>query len=230
MQVVIIAGGLGTRLGELTKNIPKSLVSVGGKPFLQLQIERLKEQGIRDIVLCIGHLGQDIKDYFGDGSRFGVNLRYSLERTLLGTAGAVKNAEPLLADYFFTLYGDSYVSIDYQNILDFFLPLRKLGLMTVYHNKDLYDRSNTEIDGNFVINYSKNLKTQEMVYIDYGVNLFRKEVLKLIPEKQAYPLESVFAELIRQKQLLAYEVKERFYEIGSVSGLTELNELTRRKQ
>lgn len=221
IQVVILAGGLGTRLGELTRNLPKSLIVVGDKPFLQYQIELLKKQGVTEIVLCIGHLGDAIERYFGDGSRFGVTLRYSREKQLLGTAGAIKNAEPLLADLFFTLYGDSYLSLDYRSIERYFRCRQKLALMTVYRNYDQYDKSNTEVQGDLVLKYSKVQKTPGMVYIDYGANLFQKKVLQFIPENQFYSLEGVFSALIERQELLAYEVEERFYEIGSSQGVRE---------
>ena len=107
MQVAILAGGLATRLGELTQNVPKSLLMIGDKPFLQCQLERLREGGIEDIVLCTGHLGHQIQDYFGDGRRFGVNLVYSHEEKPVGTAGALRLAEDRLQDPFLTIYGDS---------------------------------------------------------------------------------------------------------------------------
>ncbi len=211
----------GTRLGNLTKNVPKSLMSIQGKPFLEYQLEFLKINGIRDIVLCVGHLGTQIKDRFGDGSSFDMSIRYSTEDKLLGTAGAVKKAEPMLDDIFFTMYGDSYLFLDFKDIMRFFEVNNKLALMTVYKNHNLYDRSNTTIKDNLVKRYSKIDITPEMVYIDYGVNVFRKQTLGLIPENQYCSLETVFPQLIEAKELLAYEARERFFEIGSINGITE---------
>jgi len=222
MQVVILAGGLGTRLRPVTEETPKSLIEIQGKPFLEYQLEFLKEGGVGDIILCIGYLGQKIEKYFGDGRRFGVNLRYSYEKEqLLGTAGALKNAEWLLDDMFFTMYGDSYLFLDFADVLSYFQSLKKLALMTVYQNQDKYERSNTVVKGNLVKNYSKKERTKGMVYIEYGANIFKKEVFKLVPEKQPYFLEDLFPRLIEQKELLAYEVNERFYQIGSPEGLEE---------
>lgn len=221
MQVIILAGGMGTRLGSLTKGLPKSLVPIHGKPFLEYQLECLKTNGIRDIVLCIGHLGAQIKERFGDGSSFGVNISYSTEDKLLGTAGAIKKAEPLLEETFYTMYGDSYLFLDFKEVMKFFKANNKLALMTVYKNHNLYDRSNTAITENLVKKYSKTDITPEMIYIDYGVNVFRKQALSLIQENQYCSLESIFPQLIEANELLAYEVKERFYEIGSISGMKE---------
>jgi NDP-sugar pyrophosphorylase family protein len=120
MQAVILAGGLGTRLRPLTAKRPKAMVSIAGRPFLEYQIGLLRDAGIDDIVLCVGYLAEQIIDYFGDGSSFGVRLRYSVERErLLGTAGAVKQAEPLLTDIFFLTYGDSYLRLDYRAVWNY---------------------------------------------------------------------------------------------------------------
>ncbi len=221
MQVAIIAGGLATRLGKLTQSVPKSLLMIGNKPFLQCQLERLREAGIRDVVLCTGHLGHQIQDYFGNGSRFGVNLVYSHEERPIGTAGALRLAKDKLQDPFFTIYGDSYLFLDFSAILHYFSSQTKLALMTVYKNDDLYDKSNTVVKDNLVQRYSKKEKTTDTVYIDYGANLFRKRCLELVPEGQFCSLEDLFAQLVERKELLAYEVKERFYEIGSLQGLAE---------
>jgi len=222
MQVVILAGGLATRLGRLTQKIPKSLVRVREKPFLEYQLAWLRKNKIKDVILCVGHLGDRIEDYFGDGNRFGVSIKYSYEREkLLGTVGALKNAERLLDDVFFSLYGDSYLFLDFAEVLAYFQSQDKLALMTVYRNYDKYERSNAAVGGNLVKRYSKTEKTGEMVYIEYGADLFRKEVLKLIPENQTYSLEDLFPKLIEREELLAYEVRERFYQIGSPEGLAE---------
>jgi len=227
MQIVILAGGMGTRLRDITENLPKSLISIKDKVFLEHQFGFLKLNGIKDIVLCVGHLGEQIKKMFGNGSAFGVNITYSTEDKLLGTAGALKNAEPLLDDIFFTIYGDSYLFLNFTEVKQFFELNNRLALMTVYKNHNFYDRSNTEIEGSLVKQYSKSDLTPNMIFIDYGANIFRKQVLSIIPENQYYPLEVVFAKLIEKKELLAYEVKERFYEIGSINGIKEFTNYIR---
>ena len=221
IQVVILAGGMATRLGELTKNRPKSLVEIQGKPFLAYQLELLKDHEISDIVLCIGHLGGQIRKAFGDGSNYGVHLTYSLEDEPLGTAGALKNAAPYLNDTFLVIYGDSYLLLDFVKIYAYFLTQQKLSLDTVFRNNDAFDASNIVIRDNMVEGYSKSEKTPDMVYIDCGAVIFHKEVLQLIPEDHFYSLEELFLRLIEKEQLLAFEVKERFYEIGSPQGLKD---------
>ena len=229
IQIAILAGGLATRLGALTKNRPKSLVEILHKPFLAYQLELLNNNGITDIVLCIGYLGTQIKDTFGDGNKYGVHISYSLEETPLGTAGALKNAASLLHDTFFVMYGDSYLFLDFQKVYKYFVSQNKLGLDTVFKNYDSFDKSNTAVNGNMVTKYSKIEKTKDMVYIDYGATLFRKEVLQLIPANQKYALEDLFIRLSEMKQLLAYDVSERFYEIGSPRGLKDFEAFAKEK-
>ena len=223
MQVVIIAGGLGTRLGSLTVNQPKSMIQILGKPFIEYQFDLLTKGSVNDVVLCLGYQSQQIEDYCGDGRKFGVNLKYSFEGKPLDTAGAIKLAEPLLEEYFFTLYGDSYVFIDFKDMLSVWQQKKSLGVMSVYQNHDRFDKSNTAVVDGRVTFYSKE-KRENLKYIDYGVNLFRKEVLNLIPEAEPYSMGTLFNQLISRNELLAFEVKKRFYEIGSVNGLTEFTE------
>lgn len=224
MQVAILAGGLATRLGDLTKNRPKSMVEVYGKPFIEYQLELLRKGGIDNIILCLGHAGEQIERHCGNGKKYGVNIKYSIEDKLLGTAGALKKAEVLLNDVFFTMYGDSYLFLDFPAAMRNFKSQNKLAQMTVFRNYDRYDRSNTAVEGNLVKKYSKQERTEDMTYIDYGANIFRKEVLRMIPENQFYSLEDLFPCLIEMDELLAFEVKERFYEIGSPQGLKEFIE------
>ncbi len=229
MQVAIIAGGLATRLGELTKSQPKSMIMIEGKPFLAYQLEYLKKAGVRNVILCTGHLGQQIEDYFGDGSKFGISIEYSREDRPLGTAGALKRAESKLLDIFFTLYGDSYLFLDYKLALSHFKSKNKLGMMSVYKNRDLYDKSNTAVSDGMVKRYSKQEKTQDMVYIEYGANIFDKKVLEMIPQDKPYGLEDLFPRLIEKEQLAAYEVTERFYETGSKQGIQDFTEFIQGK-
>ena len=187
MQMVIICGGLGTRLGHLTKYTPKSMIQIEGKPFLEYQIENLKKQSVTDIVLCVGYLCEKIEEYFGNGQRFGVNIKYSFEKEkLLGQIGAVKNAEPLLEDIFFIMYGDSYLSVDLHKVYNFFLQHDKLALMVVYKNQDKYDRSNIIIEDNMVTGYGEKQRTKDMIYIDYGTSILRKKVLEYVPKEAPY--------------------------------------------
>jgi len=203
------------------------LVQIQGRHFLEYQLEFLKRGGVEDIVLCIGHMGEQIEQCFGDGRKYGVSIKYSHEDKLLGTAGALKKAEALLDDTFFTMFGDSFVSLDFGRVMSHFCSRNKLALMAVYRNHDRYDRSNTEIRGDLVKRFSKKEKTHDMVYVEYGVDVFRKEVLDMVPANEFYSLDDLFPRLIEQQELLAFEVNERFYEIGSLQGLKEFEQLVK---
>ena len=228
MQMVVLCGGLATRLGDLAKNIPKSMIEIDGKPFLEYQIENLKNHSIRDLVLCVGHLSEQIENYFGDGKKFGVNIQYSHDGDKpLGSIGAIKNAEPLLEDEFFIMYGDSYLSVDFQKAYSFFIQNNKLGLMVVYKNYDKYDKSNIVVKDNMVVKYGKNNRTNDMIYIDYGTSVIRKKALDLIPKNTFYTTGQFFSDLIKKEELLAFEAKKRFYHIGNPESLEEFRHFIR---
>jgi NDP-sugar pyrophosphorylase family protein len=224
MQVVILAGGLATRLGDFTRDHPKSLINIQGKPFLEYQLEILRRADIRNVVLCLGHFSEQIVRYFGDGNSFGVNIHYCIEDKPLGTAGALRNAKGLLDDVFFCMYGDSYLSVNFLEVMRYFESQDKLALMTVFNNHNLFDKSNTAVKGNLVSRYEKNDSAGDMSYIDYGLHIFRKRTLDMVPAGKFYSLEDLFFRLIALQELLAYEVGERFYEIGSPQGLRDFNE------
>jgi NDP-sugar pyrophosphorylase family protein len=230
IPVVILAGGLATRLRPVTEKIPKSLVPVAGKPFLAHQLELLRSRGICRAVLCVGYLGDMIQHDFGDGSAFGIQLDYSFDGPqLLGTGGAVKQALPLLGEEFFVLYGDSYLPVEYRPVAEFFRRSAKLGCMTVYRNEGRYDTSNVVFREGEIAVYDKKKRLPEMRHIDYGLSLFKASVFNSYPPGQPFDLTEVMGKLVREKQLAGYEVRERFYEMGSPAGLAELEKLLQQR-
>jgi N-acetyl-alpha-D-muramate 1-phosphate uridylyltransferase len=221
--VAILAGGLATRLRPLTETIPKSLIEVAGRPFLATQLEQLAAQGLRRVVLCVGYLGEMIVEEFGDGSAFGVELQYSFDGpVLLGTGGALRQALPMLGEEFYTLYGDSYLPIDFQQVGQAFVDQGKSGLMTVFRNEGLYDTSNVEFADGRIFDYSKSSLTPEMHHIDYGLSLFRASAFEGYGQAEKIDLAEIMSRLLTEGQLAGFEVSNRFYEIGSHSGLGEL--------
>jgi NDP-sugar pyrophosphorylase family protein len=228
VQTVIMAGGMGTRLGRLTARRPKSLVTIQGRPFLEHQIELLRENGIRRILLCTGHFGDQIKARFGAGRELGVAIQYSEEgEDLLGTGGALKKAEPLLEEQFFLLWGDSYLLLDYREIWSAFIKSRSLGLMVVYKNSNERIRSNVAVRDGRVARYDKWQPHPDMLYIDNGLSAWSKEILKMMPAGRPLQLERLFQKLALRGEVTAYETEQKFYEIGSVSGLAELRRIRR---
>ena len=221
-------GGMGTRLGDITKKIPKSMVEINGEPFFVHQMRLLHARGIRKVVLCVGHLGEMIRDYAGNGERFGVEIQYSFHGpTLRGTAGAIHQALPMLGESFFVLYGDSYLPCDYGQVMRVFEGSGLQGLMTVYRNLNQFDTSNVEFSDGRIIAYDKRERTPRMHHIDYGLGVFRAEAFGKIAPGASKDLAEIFQELLRDGQLAACEIGERFYEIGSVAGIEYLSRLLR---
>jgi NDP-sugar pyrophosphorylase family protein len=222
IPVALLAGGLATRLRPLTATVPKVMVEVAGRPFIDHQLALLRAHGIRRVVLCLGHLGEMAEDYLGDGSACGMDLRYSYDGDrLLGTGGALRQAAPLLDEVFWVLYGDSYLEIDYRAVLADFLRQDALGLMTVMHNGDQWDRSNVVFRDGRVVTYSKRQRTAEMQHIDYGLSLLRREALAHLSAEGPCDLADLYGELIARGRMAGHEVTRRFYEIGSPAGLAE---------
>ena len=226
IPVAILAGGLATRLKPITEKVPKILVPVAGKPFLTHQLELLRRQGIARAVLCVGYLGEMVQRDFGDGSAHRVRLDYSVDGpVLLGTGGAIRQALPLLGEQFFVLYGDSYLPVPFAPVAERFKQSGKPGLMTVFRNEGRFDASNVIFaDGDIKV-YDKKHRLPEMQHIDYGLSMFRSEAFEAYPAGKAFDLADVMHELVLRKQLAGFEVKERFYEIGSHAGLAELDAL-----
>lgn len=226
IPVAILAGGLATRLLPLTEKIPKVLLPVAGKPFLAHQLSLLRTRGIRKVVLCLGHLGEQVFNEFGDGHAFDIQLEYCFDGPkLLGTGGALRQALPKLGESFFVLYGDSYLPTPFAPIADFFQSSGKDGLMTVFRNEGLYDASNVVFRSGEIEIYDKKNKCPEMHHIDYGLSLFKARVFRDWPAGRAFDLAEVMQKLIRERNLAGFEVAQRFYEIGSRAGLAELEAL-----
>ncbi len=216
--VAILAGGLATRLGLIAETIPKAMVPVGGRPFLEHQLEYLRSQGVRRVVICAGHLGERIVSAFGDGAQFGIQIDYSFDgEALRGTAGALRHALPLLGDAFFVLYGDSWLPTDFGAVRSAFVSRGAPALMTVFHNRGRWDRSNVWLAEGRILAYDKRNPVPEMEHIDYGLSVLTPAALG----GDEADLADVFMRLA-PGSLTGFEVHERFYEIGSPAGLEEL--------
>ncbi len=225
MQAVVLAGGLGTRMHPHTEKVPKSMLEVGGRPFIDWQLELLARSGLRDVVLCVAHLGELIRDHVGDGARYGLSVRYAVEEPgrLLGTAGALRAAIGLLAPCFLVTYGDSYLRFDYGE------PLRMLeqhadcdGVMAIYRNQGALEPSNVATDGSWVLRYKKNATEPEVDHVDYGATALRREVVEALTAGSAIGLDRVQEALASRGRLRALVVHDRFFEIGSPAGRADL--------
>jgi NDP-sugar pyrophosphorylase family protein len=231
LPVAVLAGGLATRLRPITETIPKALVEVEGRPFVHWQLEYLWGQGVRDVTLCIGHLGEMVRDSVGDGSAFNIRVTYSEDGPLLlGTGGALRAALPLLGQEFFVLYGDSFLPIEFGPVVQAFRKSGKSALMTVLHNSDRLDQSNVWFEGGRMIVYDKRSPVPQMQFIDYGLSALRAEPLLRYAASEVFDLADVFHDLSTRGDLVGHEVHERFYEIGSPSGLEETRRFIRERR
>jgi len=219
--VAILAGGLATRMRPVTERIPKALIEVAGRPFVERQLELLQREGVRKVVLCVGYLGEMIEDVIGDGSRFGLSVSYSLDgERLLGTGGALRRALPLLGQHFFVLYGDSYLDIEYAPVQAAYRESGLPALMTVFRNEGRWDTSNVLFDGSRVVRYDKRHPTPDMKFIDYGLGVLSRDLFDLAKE-EVFDLSDLYAGLAGTGRLAGFEETQRFYEIGTPSGLAE---------
>jgi N-acetyl-alpha-D-muramate 1-phosphate uridylyltransferase len=228
--IAILAGGQATRLHPITKEIPKALLELAGKPFIFHQLEMLKANGATHIVICVGYLGYMLEDYIRIGNDLGLTIDFSFDgNELLGTAGAIKKALPLLGNSFAVMYGDSYLTANFYPIAEFFAKSNKKGLMTVFKNEGKWDVSNIVYTDGKIIKYDKKHITPEMKYIDYGLLFFKPEAFIKITDRQIYDLADLCIDLINEDQMVGYEVKQRFYEIGSFAGLEETKRYLEKK-
>ena len=228
LPLALLAGGLASRLGAMTERVPKSLLEVAGEPFIVHQLRLLTAQGVRDVVICCGHLGGMIADFVGDGERFGCRVRYSFDGPpLLGTGGAIRKALPLLGPHFWVMYGDSYLTAEFHPALRAFEESGKHGLMTVFENDDRWDTSNVEFAEGRIIRYDKRDRIPEMRHIDYGLGIYSAAAFADWPEGAAFDLSEVQSDLIARGAMAGFEVAERFFEIGSVDGLAETDAFLR---
>ena len=229
MQAVILAGGLGTRLGPLTRKMPKPMVPVAGVPYLEHQLRLLARQSFRDVLLLTGYLGDQIEKYFGGGSRLGLRLRYSRETQPQGTGGALRDARSLLGEGFLLLYGDSLLPIAYAAATRRLKDSAALGVIVVYRDPsgETAVRPNVALDrSGLVTRYDKTAAADaDLEYVEAGVSCFRREVLDLLPAAGPASFEEcVFPRLIDRRQLAALPTSQRFYDIGTPERLQAIEE------
>jgi mannose-1-phosphate guanylyltransferase len=220
MQVAILAGGLGTRLHPITLSLPKPMVLIHGRPFLEYQLEWVRHFGFDRVLLLIGYRAEAIEQHFEDGRRWNLEIRYSVEPTPMGTAGALKLAEVSLDDEFLLLNGDTYLPIDYRVMARSFDTGAAKGLMAVYANPDGIAPNNVEVsDTGMVVRYDKNLSPR-LNGVDAGAYVMSKRALSAIPAGRASALEGeLFPAMALAGELRAHRVAERYYDIGTFERL-----------
>jgi len=227
MKAVILAGGLGTRLRGVVHNKPKGMAPVRGRPFLQYQIEQLKEDGIDEVVLCVAYLAHQIKDYFGEGREFGVEIKYATEKRPLGTGGALKNAQEYLReDTFLVLNGDTYVDMDLFDFLRYHRDRGSKGTIALARVDKPEEYGTVLLDDNQrVRKFVEKSKTRESYsVINAGVYLLEPEVLDYIPSGKKISLEKeIFPDLVRRNlPLFGYLTSGYFVDIRIPEGYARI--------
>lgn len=229
MQAVILAGGLGTRLGRLGAARPKTLMEVGGSPFAHHQLSWLATEGVTDVVYCLGHLGEQVRDFVGDGSSWELRVTYVEDgEVLLGTAGALRGAfdAGVLAPHFLVVYGDSHLTVSLADLDAAFGRSGLDAMMAVYRNDGRFDTSNVVFEDGRLIRYDKGRPPEwidRMHHIDYGVSILDRSVIAALGA--VADLADVMRDLSVAGRVAGFEVHERFYEIGTPESLAELDQL-----
>jgi NDP-sugar pyrophosphorylase family protein len=223
LPIAILCGGLATRLRPVTETVPKSLISIHGEPFIHYQLRYLYDQGIRDVVLCVGYLGHMIEGFVGDGKAFGLNVKYSYDGDkLLGTGGAINKALTYLGEDFFVMYGDSYLPINFNQVETAYFESKKVALMTILENSGKWDKSNVIYQNGEILEYNKRSNNSAMHYIDYGLSILSSSIIKVYNINDHFDLSDLYHELSIMKKMAGFIVSERFYEIGSFDGISDL--------
>lgn len=227
-QVVILAGGLGTRLRPITETIPKPLVEVAGRPFLTWQLQDLKRQGFRRVLLLVGYLGQKIQDHYGDGSSMDLEITYAFEHEPLGTGGAVKAAMSHLDETFILLNGDSFQKVDLSEMASDFMNRQLRGLISTYDNQlPTPVVPNLKVKDGLVTEYKKGGGIEHgFHFVDSGVYVLNRDIFGQFPAAR-FQLEQLWPDLVKQHRLGSFAVNERFYDIGTPERLKQFEEVVR---
>jgi len=229
LTVAILAGGFATRVRPLTETIPKSMIEIHGQPFVHWQMRQLAKAGVTEVIFCVAYRADAIIEFLGDGSNYGMRVRYSHDGpNQLGTGGAIVKALPLLGKQFLVLYGDSYLPTDYSKIIKVYCDSNKPALMTVYANHGRFDASNVDFTNGELRRYQKGINSPEMTHIDYGLTCFDESVFSRYSPAITLDLAEICTQLASQNLLAGYEVEERFYEIGSHKGIVDFTEYVER--
>jgi MurNAc alpha-1-phosphate uridylyltransferase len=229
LPVVVLAGGLGTRVASLTGDrVPKALLPVAGRPFIDHKIDELVGHGVTDVVLLVGHRAQAMVDHVGDGSRYGIGVRCIEDGpTLLGTGGAVRAALDELPEAFWIAYGDTLLSVPMAEVEELFLTSGAGALMTVLHNRDEVQPSNVTVADGRVVAYRKGDPPGTHEYIDYGLLLLSAELFRPFPPGQAFDLGELLRPAVEEGRVAAYVVDAPFHDIGTPEALSQTDALLR---
>lgn len=228
MKVVIMAGGKGTRIASVNSEVPKPMIEVLGKPILEHQVDVLKKQGFNDYIFVIGHLGHVIKNYFGDGSKFGISIEYIIEETPLGTAGALYYLKDKVEEDFVLLNGDIIFDVDINRFYEYHKKHEGLATILVHPNNHPYDSGLIETDNDGMVIDWINKEAERVWYhnlVNAGIHILSAKVLDRFVEAKKTDLDrEVLKPMINEKQLFAYSSPEYIKDMGTPKRYDEVIE------
>lgn len=222
LPVAVLAGGLGTRISSVVGNRPKILLPVAGRAFLEWKLESLARSGVERVLLLLGKGAPDVIDYLKRLDTLNLEVDVLVEeQELLGTGGALLRAIGMLGHSFWVTYGDNYIEVPMAEVERFFDERDCDAVMTVFRNRDRWDRSNIRIDGDLIVEYEKSAEEGRFEYIDYGMSIFTKAAFEGSTRGEVFDLTEVIRSLILRGRVRAFEVTSRFYDIGTPASLRE---------
>lgn len=223
---VILAGGLGTRLQPLTDTIPKPLLPIQGKPLLEYIIQNLKLHGIKEIILSIGYRAEQIKNYFGNGSKLGVKINYCIEERPLGTGGAVKEAAKDINEPFILVWGDNLMDIDYTELYYSYLQNKKIIAMTLTPREDVENFGVVELKGKIILKFVEKPKREEASsnLINAGAFIINPKCLKILPEGKSSIEKDCFEKLASKGEISAYIHQGQWFPTDTIEKYTKAKE------
>jgi len=227
---MILCAGFGTRLSELTKNLPKPMLSVSGKPILEYTIRHLQSLGVENIIINLHYLHEKITDYFGDGKKFNVKITYSYEETPLGTAGAVKKVENILSQHnnFFVIYGDIFTNERFDELYKFHTsksnPIASIILHERNSSNSVVEMDKKNLIYRFIERPNEEVKDKKQNWVNSGLYCFNKKILDYIPSDQAFDFpKDVFGKLVLEKSIYGYPLKNYRCAIDSLERFEKAN-------
>lgn len=214
-QAVILAGGRGTRLAPLTDDRPKPMVEFHGRPFLAYLIDMLKAEGITDVLLLLGYLPEVVVRYFGDGSRFGLNITYSITPEEDDTGLRIKRAAGKFAPEFLLMYCDNYWPLPRARLEKAWRASGAPLQVVVYDNADGYTRDNLKVENGFVVTYDKSRAASGLQGVDIGFILMQRDLVDLLPDGNVSFEATLYPRLVAEHKLAAFVTGHRYYSVGS---------------
>ncbi|MFX4281039.1 nucleotidyltransferase family protein [Aliarcobacter butzleri] len=222
-KVILMVGGLGTRLRPLTETTPKPMLKVGNKPILQTIVEKFAEYGYTNIIMCVNYKSHMIQDYFGDGKEFGVNIEYVLENQRMGTAGALSLLKEKPTEPFFVMNGDLLTNVNFEHLYNYHLSTNSIGTMCVREYAFQVPYGVVNIKDSKIISIEE--KPTHKFFVSAGIYMLSPEVLEYIPENQFYDMPTLFEKIISKgKNTISFPLREYWLDIGRIEEYKKANE------